>query len=52
MTTGLVAVFEKQDEEMGETILDKSNQVQFEKLTFGLNMKVERFSNHVQNGIE
>lgn len=52
MITGLVVVFEKQDEEMGEIILDKSNQVQFEKLIFGLNMKVERFSNYVQNGVE
>lgn len=50
MMKGAVIRFEKQDKEMEEAILDKRDQVQFEKLTFGLNLKVERFSSHVQDG--
>lgn len=52
MIQGAGIIFEKQDKEMGEAILDERNQVQFEKLTFGLNLKVERFSNCVGNGVE
>lgn len=52
MIKGAVIRFEKQDKEMEEAILYKRNQVQFEKLTFRLNLKVEKFSNHVQNGVE
>lgn len=52
MIKGAVIRFENQDKEMEAVILDKRNQVQFEKLTFGLNLKEERFSNHVQNGVE